>query len=253
MDYCVRASTRDSPLQRPVTWMLGNRRACEERRGESPQQAAFGPETRELGARVSESRTRRNIGERGRSRTRFGRGHRGRRGDRSPETWELWPCGSRRFVYRQMRHLCQKKLKGSVARLGRRGERNEWRHCKKLCQPAHRSYTSVRRPPSTILRMRGARPPPGLPPGGEAATGAPPALASPGRSREAATVRTHAYPNRQVDRQGRGGGRAPAGHANKQPAGRPQPEPDPYSPSQQTWPALIRCREAARRWSSLSW
>ena len=143
--------------------------------------------------------------------------------------------------------------KGSVARLGRRGERNEWRHCKKLCQPAHRSYTSVRRPPSTILRMRGARPPPGLPPGGEAATGAPPALASPGRSREAATVRTHAYPNRQVDRQGRGGGRAPAGHANKQPAGRPQPEPDPYSPSQQTWPALIRCREAARRWSSLSW
>jgi hypothetical protein len=143
--------------------------------------------------------------------------------------------------------------KCSVARLGRRGERNEWRHCKQLCQPAHRSYTSVRRPPSTILRMRGARPPPGLPPGGEAATGAPPALASPGRSREAATVRTHAYPNRQVDRQGRGGGRAPAGHANKQPAGRPQPEPDPYSPSQQTWPALIRCREAARRWSSLSW
>ena len=37
----------------------------------------------------------------------------------------------------------------------------------------------------------------GLPPGGEAATGAPPALASPGRSREAATVRTHAYPNKQ--------------------------------------------------------
>ena len=46
MDYCVRASTRDSPLQRPVTWMLGNRRACEERRGESPQQAAFGPDAR---------------------------------------------------------------------------------------------------------------------------------------------------------------------------------------------------------------
>ena len=56
--------------------------------------------------------------------------------------------------------------------------------------------------------MRGARPPPGLPPGGEAATGAPPALASPGRSREAATVRTHAYPNRQIDRQGRAGRRA---------------------------------------------
>ena len=145
---------------------------------------------------------------------------------------------------------CQKKVP-LQAWEGGRGR--IWRHCKKLCQPAHRSYTSVRRPPSTILRMRGARPPPGLPPGGEAATGAPPALASPGRSREAATVRTHAYPNRQVDRQGREGGRAPAGHANKQPAGRPQPEPDPYSPSQQTWPALIRCREAARRWSSLSW
>ena len=71
-----------------------------------------------------------------------------------------------------------------------------------------KGYTSVRRPPSTILRMRGARPPPGLPPGGEAATGAPPALASPGISREAATVRTHAYPNRQIDRQGRAGGRA---------------------------------------------
>ena len=56
-------------------------------------------------------------------------------------------------------------------------------------------YTSVRRPPSTILRMRGARPPPGLPPGGDAVTGgAPPAPASrgPGRSREAATVRMHA-------------------------------------------------------------
>jgi hypothetical protein len=55
-------------------------------------------------------------------------------------------------------------------------------------------YTSVRRPPSTILRMRGARPPPGLPPGGDAVTGgAPPAPASPrpGRSREAATVRMH--------------------------------------------------------------
>lgn len=184
---------------------------------------------------------------RGRSRTRFGRGHRGRRGDRSPETWELWPCGSRRGS--SDASLVRKRFR---CRLGRGGE-DEWRHCKKLCQPAHRSYTSVRRPPSTILRMRGARPPPGLPPGGEAATGAPPALASPGRSREAATVRTHAYPNRQVDRQGREGGRAPAGHANKQPAGRPQPEPDPYSPSQQTWPALIRCREAARRWSSLSW
>ena len=71
-----------------------------------------------------------------------------------------------------------------------------------------KGYTSVRRPPSTILRMRGARPPPGLPPGGEAATGAPPALASPGISREAATVRTHAYPNRQIDRQGRAGRRA---------------------------------------------
>ena len=109
MDYCVRASTRDSPLQRPVTWMLGNRRACEERRGESPQQAAFGPDARAWSTSLGRDETLRERG-RGRSRTRFGRGHRGRRGDRSPETWELWPCGSRRFVYRQMRHLCQKNV-----------------------------------------------------------------------------------------------------------------------------------------------
>ena len=252
MDYCVRASTRDSPLQRPVTWMLGNRRACEENR--RWQQAAFGPDARAWRT-CDESSDARNIGE----------------GDREPDSEGVIAAGvaivhprpgscgrvgrvgsSYRLSSDASLVSCVRKS-GSVARLGRRGERNEWRHCKKLCQPAHRSYTSVRRPPSTILRMRGARPPPGLPPGGEAATGAPPALASPGRSREAATVRTHAYPNRQVDRQGREGGRAPAGHANKQPAGRPQPEPDPYSPSQQTWPALIRCREAARRWSSLSW
>jgi hypothetical protein len=64
MDYCVRASTRDSPLQRPVTWMLGNRRACEERRGESPQQAAFGPDARAWSTSLGRDETLASEGDR---------------------------------------------------------------------------------------------------------------------------------------------------------------------------------------------
>ena len=121
----ARASTRDSPLQRPVTWMLGNRRACEENR--RWQQAAFGPDARAWRT-CDESSDARNIGE----------------GDREPDSEGVIAAGVAivhprpgscgrvgRVEVRQMRHLSEK---GSVAGLGG-GERTNGDTVKSCVSP----------------------------------------------------------------------------------------------------------------------
>ena len=213
MDYCVRASTRDSPLQRPVTWMLGNRRACEERRGESPQQAAFGPDARAWSTSLALGRDETLASE----------------GDREPDSEGVIAAGVAivhprpgscgrvgRVEVRQMRHLSEK---GSVAGLGG-GERTNGDTVKSCVSPptAATPVCAGRPRRSSACAARGRRR--GCRPAAKRPRARLPLSPHPGaRARRRLCARTPTQTDRSIGKGGKAGGHRQGTLTSSQQAG----------------------------------